>query len=50
MDIAVIMDNTGGLTEEQCEIQLTNIADLLVSIKGNNRDLNARISLIEVMV
>ena len=48
MDIAVVLDNTGGLTEEQCEIQLTNIADLFRSIKGNNRDANIRISLIEV--
>ena len=44
MDIAVIIDNTGGLTEEECIIELNNIVDLLESIK----DKNTRIALIEI--
>eukprot|EP00486_Rosalina_sp_Unknown_P016086 CAMPEP_0201595166 /NCGR_PEP_ID=MMETSP0190_2-20130828/192255_1 /ASSEMBLY_ACC=CAM_ASM_000263 /TAXON_ID=37353 /ORGANISM="Rosalina sp." /LENGTH=2178 /DNA_ID=CAMNT_0048055055 /DNA_START=34 /DNA_END=6570 /DNA_ORIENTATION=- len=48
MDIAVIIDNTGGLTEEQCGIQLNNIADLLVSVTNDNQNKDTRIALIGV--
>lgn len=46
MDIAILIDNTGGLTEEQCGVQLNNIADLMENIKENNK--HARIALVEV--
>eukprot|EP01084_Bolivina_argentea_P203347 347331_1 len=48
LEIALVVDNSGGLNDEECEIQRNNIGELLKSLKNNNDDSNTLITYIEI--